>query len=434
MKRKMMLGVIAAMVVSMAVPAYALPSISTIAPQNPTVVSGENYSSDEQLTIVKADTTKYADTKVQDVVKKTEDKSQTVTVTEITKELVGEEESKNVTTTKGKKINTDAYERATDFVDLVIKKEDQISYESKGEVTATVNIEVAKGMKKEDVLLMQIDPQTGKPYFIEVDKLDPETGDVTATFPTLGPVMLIEKSILRTDDLKTEEYENTAVKETMETYKDQKDGIVLADLTKGITGEEATEIEVGGEKLDPKNMKSAMPLTDLFVQVGKDDASYDLEGDLDIHFVTSLDKVDYEEIIKKYDPDFDFEAVKNGDYSGLIALGKIKIPGSCVAQTNTKTGEVSYIEATISFELPVSEEETAEDTTEAADTATTETTDTTEAADTTSEETTASTDDSEDLVTRFDVEDASAATEGTKPNFVIEGTFKGVGPFSFFIQ
>ena len=395
MKRKIMLGVIAAMVVSMAVPAYALPSISTIAPQNPTVVSGGNYSSDEQLTIVKADTTKYADTKVQDVVKKTEDKSQNVTVTEITKELVGEE-SKNVTTTKGKKINTDAYERATDFVDLVVKKEDQISYESKGEVTATVNIEAAKGMKREDVLLMQIDPETGKPYFIEVDKLDPETGDVTATFPTLGPVMLIEKSIIKTDDLKTEEYENTAVKETMETYKDQKDGVVLADLTKGITGEEATEIEVGGEKLDPKNMKSTMPLTDLFVQAGKDDVSYDLEGDLDIHYATSLD------------PDFDFEAVKNGDYSGLVALGKIKIPGSCVAQTNTKTGEVSYIEATISFELPASEEADAE------------------TADTTA--------DSEDLVTRFDVEDASAATEGTKPNFVIEGTFKGVGPFSFFIQ
>ena len=43
-------------------------------------------------------------------------------------------------------------------------------------------------MKKEDLLLMQVDATTGKVYFMPIEEFDPVTGEITATFPTLGPI------------------------------------------------------------------------------------------------------------------------------------------------------------------------------------------------------------------------------------------------------
>ena len=54
-----------------------------------------------------------------------------------------------------------------------------------------MKVEPAKDLKLENLAIMQIDPFTADPYFIELDDYVAETGEITATFPCLGPIMIL---------------------------------------------------------------------------------------------------------------------------------------------------------------------------------------------------------------------------------------------------
>ena len=77
---------------------------------------------------------------------------------------------------------------------------------------------------------MQIDPTTGKVAFVAIEKLDKATGKVTATFDSLGPVMLIEKVPVVTKKVSPEKYADEKVADAAKKLKDQKAGFTLTDF------------------------------------------------------------------------------------------------------------------------------------------------------------------------------------------------------------
>lgn len=197
----------AALSVSMAMTAVAAPSIGQLIPEAPEVVSGE-IPTGYYLAVQNVDTTKYEVKTVADIVEKfnlddTDPAYVPVSVADILEALKdyqpkaeGQDESQPVeykTTSDNPIVPTD-YESITPFVDLVLTDGTDVEYTNDGKIKATVKVEVAKDLKAEDLVLMQIDPATGEIYFIEIDEYDPETGAITAEFPVLGPFMVLEKS------------------------------------------------------------------------------------------------------------------------------------------------------------------------------------------------------------------------------------------------
>lgn len=197
----------AAMSVSMAMTAVAAPSIGQLIPEAPEVVSGE-IPTGYHLAVQNVDTTKYEVKAVADIVEKfnlddTYPAYVPVSVADILEALKdyqpkaeGQYESQPIEykTTKDNPIVPTDYESITPFVDLVLTDDTNVVYTTEGTIKATVKVEVAKDLKAEDLVLMQVDPTTGEIYFIEIDEYDPVTGAITAEFPVLGPFMVLEKS------------------------------------------------------------------------------------------------------------------------------------------------------------------------------------------------------------------------------------------------
>lgn len=197
----------AAMSLGMAATAVAAPSIGQLIPEAPVVVSGE-IPTGYYLAVQNVDTTKYEEKAVADIVEKfnlDEDDPAYVPVSvadilealkDYQPKVEGQDESQPIEykTTKGNPIEPTDYESLTPFVDLVLTDGTNVEYTAEGTIKATVKVEVAKDLKAEDLVLMQVDPKTGEIYFIEIDEYDPETGAITAEFPVLGPFMVLEKS------------------------------------------------------------------------------------------------------------------------------------------------------------------------------------------------------------------------------------------------
>ena len=78
------------------------------------------------------------------------------------------------------------YDMATVFTDIALNEDNVIKYVSGAKVEAKVKVEALKNEKAEDLIIMQIDTITGEVYLIPVKELDPETGELTAEFQTLG--------------------------------------------------------------------------------------------------------------------------------------------------------------------------------------------------------------------------------------------------------
>lgn len=202
----------AAMSLGMAFTAVAAPSIGQLIPEAPVLVAGE-LPEGYELAVQNADTSAYEVKDVADIVEKfnkDEDDPDYVLVTiqdvmdalakyQVTDETESEAQSEGsektgIFTTKGNPVDPSEYEPLMPFVDLVITNGVDVRYDLENPVTAKMKVEVAKKFAKEDLLLMQVDPFTGRYYFIELDECDAETGEITAEFPCLGPFTVLAKS------------------------------------------------------------------------------------------------------------------------------------------------------------------------------------------------------------------------------------------------
>ena len=404
MKRKYFSILLAAMTIAASANVYAAPSIGQIIPEAPKVVEG-NLSNKQELIVKDVDTGAYKDKKVAEVVTKVNDDNTKVTMDEVLKDLKVDT-TETIKTNTEEKVNPSLYESLTPFVDLVIKEDDKITYETDGAIKTTLTIEAAKDVKKKDVLLMQVDPTTGKVAFVAIEKLDKATGEVTATFDSLGPVMLIEKVPVVTKKVSPEKYADKKVAGAAEKLKDQKAGFTLTDFIADLTDKEVTLDN--GQTINLDDYVSASSLVDMAIKMS-DDYSYDMSGSLDAQVNCDIDSVDWKSLVTANDADFDIDAAE-GDLSLLTEIEPFTIPDSIVVQADASTGELNYLaEPELSFAYPEKEEEEAE------------------AADDTDE-----TADAEDDLMSWIVKDEAGSSE--QPNLVIKGEFKGMGPLAIFTK
>ena len=201
----------ATMALGMSASALAAPSIGELIPEAPTLLSGE-IRDGWWLTVTNADPDKYEDETVKDIVSRYNDEDDLTATTVVdVLEALGVDLTQEIKTTKGNVIDPTLYKSLTPFVDLVITNGTEVAYkaadedsveaqteaaletEAQTEVTvaekapegikASMKVEPAKDLKLENLAIMQIDPFTADPYFIELDDYVAETGEITATFP-----------------------------------------------------------------------------------------------------------------------------------------------------------------------------------------------------------------------------------------------------------
>lgn len=204
----------ATMALGMSASALAAPSIGELIPEAPTLLSGE-IEDGWWLTVTNADPDKYENETVKDIVSRyNDDEDLTVTTVEDVLKELDVDLTQEIRTTKDNVIDLTLYEALTPFVDLVITNGTEVAYKSADEknsaeaeteaeteatvaektaegIKASMKVEVAKDLKLENLAIMQADPFTAEVYFIELDDYDPENGEITATFPCLGPIMIL---------------------------------------------------------------------------------------------------------------------------------------------------------------------------------------------------------------------------------------------------
>lgn len=401
MKRKTIAALIAVLTVGMSTSVWAAPSISQIIPEAPVVITG-NLTGNQTLVVTNANTTAYKNTTVAEIVKKANDDNTITTVKEILAGLKVDTKTEEIKTTTGTTVNPTLYEQITPFVDLAIKENDKIIYETTGAIQATITVEAAKEMKKKDVLLMQIDPNSGKVYFVAPEKLDSKTGEITATFQTLGPVAVLKTVPVVVKDTDPEKYENEKVTEAITQFKDETKDVNLADVLNILTTEDTTAIQVDdGVTINAADYSTAMGFADLAIKQGED-YLYDMDGSLEAEANRDLASTDWQKLVQSVNPDYDIAAAE-ADPSLLTELEPFTIPGSFLMQINPVTGEAEYIyEPELYFALPNSDED--EEETE---------------------------DDEEEVRTSWTVEDETASED--TPNLVIRAEFKSMGPFAIFL-
>lgn len=445
MKRKAAAALLAALTLSMAMNVWAAPSISQIIPENPQVVSG-TLTGSQQLAVQNADPSAYADKTVADTVTWANDDNTVATIKEILIRL-GLDTKAEFKDIFENKVNPTLYEQLTPFVDLVIKDGNNVSYASNGQIKAKITVEAAKEMKKEDLLLMQVDATTGKVYFMPIEEFDPVTGEITATFPTLGPIALLKKVPVVVRDTDPDKYESEKAKELVTKFADEKKDIELSDVLDVLKEENETvpetvaikDKEENDVEITVANYNSAMGFADLAIKQGQEDYLYDMDGTLEAKARRDLNDVDWERLVKEAYPEFDVEAAK-ADPSLLAELEPFTIPGSVILQVNPITGEEEYIyEPEISFAFE--EEEAAEDTTKAADadateTADADTTETTAVAEQTAakaDSTAVSTEDA-DQENFWEVPDEDKEEDNVLPDLVLKAEYRTMGPFALFLE
>ena len=401
MKRKTIAALIAVLTVGMSTSVWAAPSISQIIPEAPVVITG-NLTGNQTLVVTNANTTAYKNTTVAEIVKKANDDNTITTVKEILAGLKVDTKTEEIKTTTGTTVNPTLYEQITPFVDLAIKENDKIIYETTGAIQATITVEAAKEMKKKDVLLMQIDPNSGKVYFVAPEKLDSKTGEITATFQTLGPVAVLKTVPVVVKDTDPEKYANEKVTEAITQFKDETKDVNLADVLNILTTEDTTAIQVAdGVTINAADYSTAMGFADLAIKQGED-YLYDMDGSLEAEANRDLASTDWQKLVQSVNPDYDIAAAE-ADPSLLTELEPFTIPGSFLMQINPVTGEAEYIyEPELYFALPNSDED--EEETE---------------------------DDEEEVRTGWTVEDETASED--TPNLVICAEFKSMGPFAIFL-
>ena len=155
----------------------------------------------------------------------------------------GEFEVQPQVTNKDNVILPQQYEALTSFVDLAIEDLDAISYDMDGNAQVKFTCELAVGMDAEDIVLMTVDQETKETKYLELDKFDEKTGEITVTFENLGPFVVMTKVIPDEDITVVDEEEETSEAATEEATE--------AETSEAAT-EEATEEETSAAAKESK--------------------------------------------------------------------------------------------------------------------------------------------------------------------------------------
>ena len=404
MKKRIASILIAAAVMGMSVSVWAAPSISEIIPEAPQVNQG-NLSSNQQVIVQNANTGAYVNKDVAKVVEEVNNGNTKVEINKVLTDLKVDTNSE-LKTEKNQIVNPTLYETITPFIDLAIQENNNISFKLDGEIEVTMTVEAVKGMDKKDLLILVLDPETGAVQFVSIDKLNKETGEVTATFSKLGAIAFLEKSPLVTKEVSPESYENEKVKAAAAELKDKKD-LNLKELVSVLLDTEDEELVIGDKTININDYVSPTGLMDIAIAMG-DEYQYNMSGEFDAKINKSIADIDWQSMVSSAFADFDVEAAAENPES-LVELGEFTVEGSFLMQMNPVTGEAEYVqEPTLSFAYPEAETEVEEETAEE------------EAA------------EDENALMQWTTTDKNASEE--YPNLVIEGTLKTVGPCALFLN
>ena len=133
----------------------------------------------------------------------------------------GEFEVQPQVTNKDNVILPQQYEALTSFVDLAIEDLDAISYDMDGNAQVKFTCELTVGMDEEDIVLMTVDQKTKETKYLELDKFDEKTGEITVTFENLGPFVVMTKVIPDEDITVVDEEEETSEAATEEATEEE---------------------------------------------------------------------------------------------------------------------------------------------------------------------------------------------------------------------
>ena len=166
-----------AMMLAMAIPAMANPSIVEV------TATGEGQTEDGvSIIVAPVEVDAYANDTVKDVVTKVNGTEVVLTPAEIAEALGAENAPADIAD----------YHQVSTFMDIVATDGSEIN----GAVTLQVKFDALVGAEDlENYLIQVIDPTTGEIYYITLDpeQFDAETGTITVTFPVAGPFSLIQK-------------------------------------------------------------------------------------------------------------------------------------------------------------------------------------------------------------------------------------------------
>lgn len=383
----------------------AAPSISQIIPENPKLISG-NLKEGERLIVQNTKTELYKNTNVANVVEKANDDNTVITMKEILTELhVNLKET--IHTQNGKEINPTLYEQLIPFVDLAVTDGEKIHYEADGKIKASVTIEAAKKMNKNKLVLMQIDPETGEVFFIVPEKINKKTGEITATFPTLGPITLLKPADIVSKNVAPDDYKSEKTAKTVKKFKQHKWDMELSEVLDtlnekdeknekdqknekktgkqaqkqttdnpvsaisafiqtgiGLTvyGADAEPLQITDDVLiNPDNYSSSMGFADLAIKYGKENYLYDMSGNMEAEVRREIQDIDWKRMVLDAYPDFDVEKAEQ-DPKFLEELEPFVVKDSFIMQMNPIDGNVAYLyEPTIYFAKTGESKELQED-------------------------------------------------------------------------
>ena len=206
MKKLIALICAVAMMLTLAIPAMANPSIEEIETEVEEVELETELSEESEgfeVVVASVNPETYGDETVAEVVTRVNDADDTITVEEIAVALKDKNDGEVVLTTdKGNPVDPSEYSFVTKFSEIAITDGSEVKFNDAGNVVAVrakVTLGALAGMQDtsalSDYLIMLIDPDTGKIYYLELDEesFDPETGAITIDFPCLGAFSLIKK-------------------------------------------------------------------------------------------------------------------------------------------------------------------------------------------------------------------------------------------------
>ena len=186
----------AVMTASLSIAAIAAPSIGQLIPEGVQLAAGSEYIEDGYTLVVQnVQTDKYANEKVTKTVDEFNAEDSTVTIQDTMKELDVNVTAENKTTDDTVVDLTEYKALMPVFADLALEENGKLSYKfaEEGKIETSFKLELAKELNKDDLLIMQVDPDTAEVYFIELKDFDPATGEITAEYPCLGPIIVLTK-------------------------------------------------------------------------------------------------------------------------------------------------------------------------------------------------------------------------------------------------
>lgn len=307
-----------------------------------------------KVVTVDADTTRYENKTVAEAIAKTQDKQQTVTAEEVVEEIVKANPEANkdkgpVTAFKainGDEINLTMYDMATAFTDIALNEDNVIKYVSGAKVEAKVKVESLKNEKAEDLIIMQIDTITGEVYLIPVKELDPETGELTAEFQTLGTFTVLKKLPVAVTDITKAEFADAEIAKNVKNLVADEENNKKVTLTEvlGAFKQDTKEVtSESGKTYDASKYVGVTNIASLAIKKSDSEYLYNMKGKIHVDAHVNADSIDLDQIIEQVYPDADLNEVKK-DPSKLEELGEKSLEDGFISITNPETGETKIID------------------------------------------------------------------------------------------